>query len=317
MHRLALGALTLAALWLSACGAGEPAVIGGSTGSEDTTPPTTAVSTPEAQVLYEADTDRARAGRGPSSRTAPSCASAAALLPSVQCGGMPIANWDWDAVEGEESADGTTWGSYHVVGTVEGGILTVTEIGPYDPEADAFAGGSHTWPRCPEPAGGWVDVDPGLASEEDYAQGVARARRLPGHVATWTRYVGDPTSEEMMRLEEEGKPLPQKILHVAVTRGRRRRRDRHPRGLGWSPLHPRTGRPYGARAGGDPEGGRGLHRGRAGPPDGRLVGRRARAWPPRSSSGSTPAERARPPSTSATASGWSSSCPALRPVESP
>ena len=216
MHRLALGALIPAALWLSACGAGDPRATGGSTGSEDTTPPTTAVSTSEVYVLYEADTAvfEQRKDKSPPEL----CLDGARMLLSVQCGGMPIANWDWDAVEGEESAAGTTWGSYHVVGTVEGGVFTVTEVGPYDPEADAFAGGSHTWPRCPEPAGGWVDVDPWLASEEDYDKGRARARRFPGHVATWTRYVGNPTSEEMMRLEEEGKPLPQKILHVQVTK---------------------------------------------------------------------------------------------------
>lgn len=212
MHRLALGALIPVALWLSACGTGEPGAIGGSSGSEDTTPPPTALSTPEAQVHYEADTTVfEQSSHGPEL-----CFGGVRMLLSAQCGGMPIANWDWAAVEGEESAAGSTWGSYHVVGTVEGGVFTVTEVGPYDPEGDAFAGGSHTWPRCPEPAGGWVDVDPGLASEEDYSKGVARARRFPDHVATWTRYVGDLTSEEMMRLEEEGKQLPQKILHVMV-----------------------------------------------------------------------------------------------------
>jgi hypothetical protein len=44
-----------------------------------------------------------------------------------QCGGVPLPNWDWDAVDDEESANGTTWGAYTVVGTFDGTSLTLTE----------------------------------------------------------------------------------------------------------------------------------------------------------------------------------------------
>jgi hypothetical protein len=44
-----------------------------------------------------------------------------------QCSGKPIVGWDWEDVEGEESASGTTWGVYHVVGTWDGEQLTLTE----------------------------------------------------------------------------------------------------------------------------------------------------------------------------------------------
>ena len=37
-----------------------------------------------------------------------------------QCGGPRIADWDWDAVSGEESAAGTTWGDYEVTGRYDG-----------------------------------------------------------------------------------------------------------------------------------------------------------------------------------------------------
>lgn len=37
-----------------------------------------------------------------------------------QCSGLPILDWDWSEVEGEESASGTTWGTFHVVGTYDG-----------------------------------------------------------------------------------------------------------------------------------------------------------------------------------------------------
>ncbi|MBW3549122.1 MAG: hypothetical protein KY452_13460 [Actinobacteria bacterium] len=41
-----------------------------------------------------------------------------------QCGGPDVIGWDWDVVQGEESANGTTWGTYTVVGTWDGEALT-------------------------------------------------------------------------------------------------------------------------------------------------------------------------------------------------
>jgi hypothetical protein len=44
------------------------------------------------------------------------CREVASSYPP-QCGGPDVLGWNWGAVEGEESASGTTWGSYRVVGT--------------------------------------------------------------------------------------------------------------------------------------------------------------------------------------------------------
>lgn len=44
-----------------------------------------------------------------------------------QCGGLPLSGWDWAEVDGEDTASGTTWGEYHVVGTYDGTLLTLTE----------------------------------------------------------------------------------------------------------------------------------------------------------------------------------------------
>ena len=44
-----------------------------------------------------------------------------------QCSGPELVGWNWDAVEGEESANGVTWGAYAVWGTWNGTSLTVTE----------------------------------------------------------------------------------------------------------------------------------------------------------------------------------------------
>ena len=61
-------------------------------------------------------------------RTAPSWttltarSSASAASPSRcprNASGWPLVGWDWEAVEGEETAGGATWGDYHVVGTFE------------------------------------------------------------------------------------------------------------------------------------------------------------------------------------------------------
>lgn len=43
-----------------------------------------------------------------------------------QCGGIPLDGWDWGAVEGAESAEGTTFGAYAVTGTYDGERIAVT-----------------------------------------------------------------------------------------------------------------------------------------------------------------------------------------------
>jgi hypothetical protein len=55
------------------------------------------------------------------------CEGAIAESYPPQCSGKPIVGWDWDDVDGEESASGTTWGVYRVVGTWDGERLTLTE----------------------------------------------------------------------------------------------------------------------------------------------------------------------------------------------
>ena len=54
-----------------------------------------------------------------------------------QCaGGVPLAGWDWDALDGHETASGVTWGDYAVWGEWDGETLTVTDavlLALYDP----------------------------------------------------------------------------------------------------------------------------------------------------------------------------------------
>jgi hypothetical protein len=77
-----------------------------------------------------------------------------------QCGTIDVVGWDWTAVEGEQSVDGTTWGAYTVVGTYEGARLTLTEPARTprpDDEIEPFptVGLSHLETPCDPPPGGW------------------------------------------------------------------------------------------------------------------------------------------------------------------
>jgi hypothetical protein len=123
------------------------------------------------------------------------CLGAIAASYPPQCGGIPITNWNWDAVEKEEWASGTTWGSYHVVGTYDGTSFIVEEAGDFVPSADdptdPFAA------PCPEPEGGWAATDATRTSEEDRLAAVKLAEGHPDHTASWIDYINrDPSDPE-------------------------------------------------------------------------------------------------------------------------
>ncbi len=82
-----------------------------------------------------------------------------------QCGGPDVVGWDWADVDGEESANGTTWGSYRVVGTWDGERLTLTEAPgePSEGEGEAPAEQDLSTP-CDAPDGGWAIEDPATAT---------------------------------------------------------------------------------------------------------------------------------------------------------
>ena len=64
------------------------------------------------------------------------CLGAVAESYPPQCTGETLAGWDWDAVDGEESASGVTWGAYAVTGTWDGSVFTTNSavmLALYDP----------------------------------------------------------------------------------------------------------------------------------------------------------------------------------------
>jgi hypothetical protein len=91
-----------------------------------------------------------------------------------QCGDVPITNWDWDAIRGEDSANGTTWvDSAYVTGRFDGSRFTV--VSARVATADDVARFRSEWPDfhapCPEPADGWLaaaaGADPNAQLSED------------------------------------------------------------------------------------------------------------------------------------------------------
>ena len=103
-----------------------------------------------------------------------------------QCGGPDVVGWDWADVEGEESAHGTTWGSYRVVGTWDGDRLTVTEP-PGEPRYGE--GGGPVEPDlatpCPAPDDGWAVEDPSTATMAGREAAIGYANEQPDLGSVW------------------------------------------------------------------------------------------------------------------------------------
>jgi hypothetical protein len=81
------------------------------------------------------------------------CAAVAESYPP-QCEGLDIAGWDWSSVK-HESAGGTAWGSYDVVGTVDDDVFTLAET-PTAPTPPHTADDV----ECPEPCTPATDHTP-------------------------------------------------------------------------------------------------------------------------------------------------------------
>ena len=176
MQKVLLLVVGSSALLLAACGASTPA---------DREPP--AVPKPNPDQLYEADaTVLEERTHGPRL-----CLGGVLLSLPPQCGDVPIAGWDWDAVEGEETAGGTTWGSYHVVGRYDAETFTVTDVGPFE-NPPAATDTDYATPSS-DPPGGWTGLD--QATQNDDALAHAYARSQPDYVTSWVTHL-DPAQLE-------------------------------------------------------------------------------------------------------------------------
>lgn len=127
-----------------------------------------------------------------------------------QCGGVPVLNWDWEAVEGEESAAGTTWGDYHLTGTYDGDTFTVTAV---EPPRHSENDDDPIETPCEEPKGGWAPVDASRSGHEVAGRAAQLIRRERDFSGVWFDYYGetDPAADS----DEEA--YGDIILNVAFT----------------------------------------------------------------------------------------------------
>jgi len=137
------------------------------TGSETaTTPPATTqvepvpattyvVTDPDAQHYETVATVLESAEHGPEL-----CVAGVAESYPPQCSGLPLAGWSWDVLEGEQSANGTTWGEAYVAGTWDPAahVFTMTSARiaeDADRERLQVAAQPDFSVPCPAPEGGW------------------------------------------------------------------------------------------------------------------------------------------------------------------
>jgi hypothetical protein len=134
------------------------------------------------------------------------CLGAVADSLPPQCGGMPIIGWRWEDVDGEQTQGGVTWGDYHVIGTYDGSAFTVESAGPTVPVEPDESGPFET--PCPEPEGGWTNVDPSATGDNDRIAAMRVAEDIPEYAGIWISYLAKPVDYEI--------PGPY-VLNVAFT----------------------------------------------------------------------------------------------------
>jgi hypothetical protein len=168
-------------LFLAACGAGDPP----SSAAEEPAP---SVSNPDPNQLYQVNTTVLE------DRTHGPMLCLSGILESLppQCGNVPIANWDWRAVPGEERLSRAIWGNYHVVGSYDGSTFTITAVDPSEENTSGSTDFDLSSP-CPQPSGGWSGLE--QATQEDARPAAAYARSQPDYVTSWVTHL-EPAQAE-------------------------------------------------------------------------------------------------------------------------
>jgi hypothetical protein len=168
-------------LFLAACGGGDPP-------SSAADEPSPTVPGPDPNHLYEVNTTVLE------DRTHGPMLCLSGILESLppRCGNVPIANWDWEAVSGEERISGTTWGNYHVVGSYDGSTFTLTAAGRLEEDTSGPTDSDFSSP-CPESSGGWSGLE--QATQEDARPAAAYARSQPDYVTSWVTQLEPAKSE--------------------------------------------------------------------------------------------------------------------------
>lgn len=134
-------------------------------------------------------------------------------LPPQCAAEMPLDGWSWSEVEGEESAQDSTWGWYEIVGVFDGdrfAVLSATT--PSKQDFDSEDAPIQT--PCPVPEGGWPTPNPARSSDEDMRAAIALVRDDSHFAGAWTHdgvltaaFTDDPTGHETTLLGRWGGPL--------------------------------------------------------------------------------------------------------------
>lgn len=135
-----------------------------------------------------------------------------------QCGGPDVVGWNWDDIDAD-SAGGTTWGEYVLVGRWDGSRFTLTQRPRVARANDRGAGRSDvdlTSP-CPEPAGGWRPITKSKATNAALEKTARRASSMPGFAGLWLdqSYLGD--EDDPAVLEREANDPTRLVLNVQFT----------------------------------------------------------------------------------------------------
>jgi hypothetical protein len=132
------------------------------------------------------------------------CLGGMAFSSPPRCDGPAVGGWEWDDHPGHESASGSRWGEFVLVGDWDGTTLTPTEVRVAGPEDGP---GIEDYPfitSCEEPEGGWVVVNPATTSHA--AKGAANrvAEALPDYGLVWGDQSINPYWQELEDLQESG-----------------------------------------------------------------------------------------------------------------
>ena len=110
-----------------------------------------------------------------------------------QCSGIPLIDWNWSDVEGEETSGQVSWGDYEITGRYDGKSLTVLEVGP--PASPPPESENPFESPCEEPPGGWEIPDPERTRESDWRLTIKAAEQATDSSGAWIDYLGkeEPT----------------------------------------------------------------------------------------------------------------------------
>ncbi|WP_166346144.1 hypothetical protein [Phytoactinopolyspora limicola] len=124
-----------------------------------------------------------------------------------QCGGPDIEGWSWEDVDGHETANGTTWGTYVVTGHYDGARFTLTEQAAAAADTTPVPGDQPPEPDfstpCPEPAGGWTVVDESKATQAALDETLERASAEADYAGAWVDQSINPAMDDGLDDDDE------------------------------------------------------------------------------------------------------------------